>query len=145
MTRTPSEDATRSGSTASAPCANASRIAAIRPGSAAHDDEETVLALPDLLRILDEESARLGRPLGMVAEIKHATHFASLGLPLDELLARDLRAHGWADDASRLTIEAFERDVLLRVRAAGIRARLVYLLEGRGAAVDEAAPRPSRR
>ncbi|MFS4504602.1 glycerophosphodiester phosphodiesterase family protein [Clavibacter sp. Sh2141] len=115
------------------------RIPAIRPDSAAHDDEETVLSLPDLLRIIDQESARHGRALGMVAEIKHATHFAALGLPLDELLARDLDAHGWASDASRLTIESFERDVLLRVRARGVEARLVYLLEGRGTAVDEVA------
>jgi glycerophosphoryl diester phosphodiesterase len=115
------------------------RIPAVRPASAAHDDEETVLSLPDLLRIIDQESARHGRPLGMVAEIKHSTHFAALGLPLDELLARDLREHGWAADASRLTIESFERDVLLRVRAHGVEARLVYLLEGRGAAVDEVA------
>ncbi|RIJ49626.1 glycerophosphodiester phosphodiesterase [Clavibacter lycopersici] len=115
------------------------RIPAARPDSAAHDDEETVLSLPDLLRIIDQESTRHGRPLGMVAEIKHATHFAALGMPLDELLARDLREHGWADDASRLTIESFERDVLLRVRAHGVAARLVYLLEGRGAAVDEVA------
>ncbi|QIS39938.1 glycerophosphodiester phosphodiesterase family protein [Clavibacter capsici] len=115
------------------------RIPAIRPESAAHDDEETVLSLPDLLRIIDQESSRHGRPLGMVAEIKHATHFAALGMPLDELLARDLREHAWASDASRLTIESFERDVLLRVRAHGVEARLVYLLEWRGAAVDEVA------
>jgi glycerophosphoryl diester phosphodiesterase len=115
------------------------RIPAIRPSNATHDDEETVLSLPDLLRIVDQESARHGRPLGMVAEIKHTTHFAALGLPLDELLARDLVAHGWASDASRLTIESFERDVLLRVRARGVEARLVYLLEGRGAAADEVA------
>ncbi|MBM7387471.1 glycerophosphoryl diester phosphodiesterase [Clavibacter michiganensis] len=115
------------------------RIPAARPDSASHDDQETVLSLPDLLRIIDQESARHGRPLGMVAEIKHATHFAALGMPLDELLARDLREHGWADDASRLTIESFERSALLGVRAHGIAARLVYLLEGRGAAIDEVA------
>ena len=115
------------------------RIPAVRPGSARHDDEETVLSLPDLLRIIDQESARHGRPLGMVAEIKHATHFRALGLPLDELLARDLGAHGWAEDASRLTVESFERDVLLRVRARGVAARLVYLLEGRGRPADEVA------
>ncbi|PPF58618.1 glycerophosphodiester phosphodiesterase [Clavibacter michiganensis] len=115
------------------------RVPAARPDSAAHDDEETVLSLPDLLRIIDQESTRHGRPLGMVAEIKHATHFAALGMPLDELLARDLREHGWADDASRLTIESFERSALLGVRAHGIAARLVYLLEGRGAAIDEVA------
>jgi glycerophosphoryl diester phosphodiesterase len=115
------------------------RIPAARPASASHDDEETVLSLPDLLRIIDQESARRGRPLGMVAEIKHATHFAALGMPLDELLARDLDAYGWATDASRLTVESFERDVLLRVRARGVQARLVYLVEGRGSAVDEVA------
>ena len=115
------------------------RIPAARPASAAHDDEETVLSLPDLLRIIDQESARHGRPLGMVAEIKHATHFAGLGMPLDELLARDLHEHGWASDASRLTIESFERSALLGVRARGVAARLVYLLEGRGAAIDEVA------
>ncbi|CCE76442.1 glycerophosphodiester phosphodiesterase family protein [Clavibacter nebraskensis] len=115
------------------------RIPAARPDSATHDDQETVLSLPDLLRIIDQESARHGRPLGMVAEIKHATHFAALGMPLDELLARDLREHGWGDDASRLTIESFERTALLAVRARGVAARLVYLLEGCGAAIDEVA------
>lgn len=115
------------------------RIPEVRPDSAAHDDQETVLSLPDLLRIVDQESARRGRPLGMVAEIKHATHFRALGLPLDELLDRDVRAYGWAVDASRLTVESFERDVLLRVRAHGVAARLVYLIEGRGRPADEVA------
>lgn len=107
------------------------RIPDIRPASAAHDGEERILALPEVLEI-----ARAGG-VGVVLEIKYATAFASIGIDLAELIARDLRAAGWqSDGAGDLVVESFEEDVLHRVRAAGIRARYVYLLERRGSPVD---------
>lgn len=107
------------------------RIPDLRPASAAHDGEERILSLPDVLEI-----ARAGG-VGMVLEIKHAMAFASIGIDLAELVARDLRATGWqGEGAGDLVVESFEEEALHRVRAAGIRARYVYLVERHGSAVD---------
>jgi glycerophosphoryl diester phosphodiesterase len=107
------------------------RLPEVRPRSAEHDGTGRMLRLSDLVRLLDAA----GRPVGLVAEIKHATYFESIGLPLDELVADELRRAGWAGD-ERLTIESFERTVLDQVRARGVAARYVYLIEKRGAAAD---------
>ena len=87
----------------------------------------------DLMQIIDAASALYGRPLLMIAEIKHATYFESIGLPLDELFAREVR--GWASEQN-LVIESFEQSVLLKIRAHGIPGRLVFLAEREGAPAD---------
>ncbi|WP_022885969.1 glycerophosphodiester phosphodiesterase family protein [Glaciibacter superstes] len=115
------------------------RIPAIRSSSASFDDRYPVLRLADLFGIIDEAADGSGRRLGMVAEIKHATYFESIGLPLDELFAAEVRAAGWNEDEDLLTIEAFEQSVLHKVRARGINGKLVYLLEAKGAPFDEVA------
>jgi glycerophosphoryl diester phosphodiesterase len=107
------------------------RLPAIRPSSAAHDGEGRIQRLGDLLALLDGAD----RPVGLVAEIKHATWFASIGLPLDELVADELRRAGWVGDA-RLTVESFEQTVLGQLAERGVGGRSVYLLEKSGAAAD---------
>ena len=110
------------------------RLPQVRPGNTRWDGEEPILRFRDLLALVDAAPRRVG----VVAEIKHATHFASLGLPLDELFAAELAAAGWlADD--RLMIESFEQSVLHRIRARGVVAPLIYLFEDSGTAVDEHA------
>ncbi|BDZ49147.1 glycerophosphoryl diester phosphodiesterase [Frondihabitans sucicola] len=114
------------------------RLPKLRPASAAHDGEGRIQRLGDLLDLLDADdvrSARGGAGVGLVAEIKHATYFESIGLPLDELVAAELTASGWATDP-RLTVESFERTVLGKLRARGVTGRSVYLLESSGAAAD---------
>jgi glycerophosphoryl diester phosphodiesterase len=119
------------------------RLPALRPGSAAHDGEQPMLRLDELLRLVDDGAERRGRRVGVVAELKHATHFASIGLPLDELVDRDLRAWAGADaDAAdehgvpRLVVESFEQDVLERLRERGLPGRRVMLVEDDGAPAD---------
>lgn len=97
------------------------------------DGEDGILRLTDLLDLLD---ARGG--VGMVAEVKHASYFASIGLPLDELLAAELSGAGWENDP-RLTVECFETTVLRQLRDRGIAATYVFLLESSGAPADEVA------
>jgi len=109
------------------------RLPQLRQSSSTFDRTEPILRLRDLLDILDAGAARRGRPVGIVAEIKHATYFASIGLPLDELVADELRR--W-DDGARTTVECFEQTVLGQVRDRGVRGRFVYLLEARGSAPD---------
>ena len=115
------------------------RLPQIRPSSASFDGAFGLLALPDLLRLLDEAGEDAGVRPGLVIEIKHATYFESVGLPLDELLARDLAEGGWSAAADRLTVEAFEESVLARVRARGVGGESVFLLEASGSPFDEVA------
>jgi glycerophosphoryl diester phosphodiesterase len=107
------------------------RLPALRPGSAAFDGQEPLLRLRDLLEIVD--AASVVRPRVLVAELKHATHHESVGLPLDELLAAELSA--WASPEN-LIVESFEQAVLGRVRGRGVAGRLVFLAEASGAPAD---------
>lgn len=110
------------------------RLPALRPASAAHDGEEPILRLEDLLAILDEAP----RPVGLVAEVKHADSFARQGIPMGQLLDDALGDAGWRGD-ERLTVECFEKGVLRDLRERRTGARLVYLQEARGSAADEVA------
>ena len=109
------------------------RLPAIRTASATFDDRWGILRLTDLLQIIDEQSARLGRELVMVAEIKHATYFESIGLPLDELFAAEIARWATPDN---LIVECFEQTVLEQVRQRGIPGRSVFLVEKSGSPAD---------
>lgn len=108
------------------------RLPELRQHSATFDDRMPILRLRDLLDLLDASADR-GRPVALVAEIKHPTHFAAAGLPLGELVAEELS--GW-DDGGRTVVECFERAPLVEMRDGGTPGRYVYLHEARGAAAD---------
>jgi glycerophosphoryl diester phosphodiesterase len=110
------------------------RLPKVRKANRAWDGVEGILRLVDLLDLLDETR----RTVAMVAELKHATYFASIGLPLDALYAAELSAAGWTDDA-RLTTESFELTVLLQVRDRGVGGALVFLVDAKGSPADELA------
>ncbi|MFD5224695.1 glycerophosphodiester phosphodiesterase family protein [Microbacterium sp. NPDC058342] len=112
------------------------RLPRIRRSSATFDDAQPILRLTDLLDLIRDASAEHGREIGLVLEIKHATYFESIGLDLVPMIERDLRATGWADGALPLVIEAFESTVLGRLRAAGIAASFIYLIEASGKPYD---------
>ncbi|MET4781173.1 glycerophosphodiester phosphodiesterase family protein [Glaciihabitans sp. UYNi722] len=112
------------------------RLPKIRTANVRHTGDQGILRLTDLLDLLDGADRRIG----MVAEIKHATYFESIGMPLDELFAGELSAAGWESDG-RLTIECFEKTVLLKIRERGIRGGLVFLVEASGAPADQVAAR----
>ncbi|GAB2466113.1 glycerophosphoryl diester phosphodiesterase [Conyzicola lurida] len=109
------------------------RIPELRQASASFDGHEGILRLSDLLDIVDAATLSARRPLVLVAEIKHATYFESIGLPLDELFADAVR--DWAT-ADNLIVESFEQTVLTKIRARGIPGRLVFLAEAKGAPAD---------
>ena len=120
------------------------RLPKLRKANRAFEGEDGILRLSELLELLDAAD----RPVGLVAEIKHASYFESIGLPLDELFAAELARAGWggagADgdgsdgvgSRARLTVESFETGVLGKIRARGIRAWYVFLLEASGAPAD---------
>ncbi|WP_373285370.1 glycerophosphodiester phosphodiesterase family protein [Salinibacterium xinjiangense] len=105
------------------------RLPGIRSESATFDGVFPILRLIDLFGIIDAQD----RPGVMVAEIKHATYFASIGLPMDELFAAEIT--GWATE-DNLVVESFEQTVLGQIRGRGVPGRSVFLAEASGAPAD---------
>jgi glycerophosphoryl diester phosphodiesterase len=114
------------------------RLPGLRQASATFDDRYPILRFRDLLRLVERASDGVGRPLGIVAEVKHATHFAAAGLPLDQLLTDELADEGWTDHPG-LVVESFEQTVLAQLHDRGFPGRRVYLLEDTGAPADRVA------
>lgn len=112
------------------------RLPQLRQSSASFDGTQPILRFRELLDLLDTERARTGREVSLVAEVKHPTYFASIGLPLDELVAAELAR--W-NSPERLIVECFEHTVLTQLQDRGVQGRYVYLLEAKGAAPDQVA------
>ncbi len=112
------------------------RIPKLRNANRKWNGSEGILRLVDLLDLLDASP----RQVALVAEIKHATYFESIGLALDELYSAELEKAGWSTDA-RLTTEAFELTVLLKIREHGVGGKLVFLIDAKGSPADEIAAR----
>lgn len=113
------------------------RLPNVRGASARFDGRYPILRLRDLLQLLEEAplAPGTGAPVRLVAEVKHASYFASIGLPLDELIVAELTAWS-AAQPGRLVIEAFEQTVLGQLRDRGLAADYVYLLEKAGTPAD---------
>ena len=112
------------------------RLPEVRASSASFDDSQAILRLRDVLDIVRDGSVEHGREIGVVLEVKHATYFASIGLDLAPLIDSELRDAGWADGELPLIIECFESTVLGQLRARGIAASYVYLIEAAGRPYD---------
>jgi glycerophosphoryl diester phosphodiesterase len=109
------------------------RLPELRQHSSTFDGREPILRLSELLELVDEAADRTARPLRLVAEIKHPTYFASIGMPLAEPVAAALAPWGGRE---RLTVECFEQTALGEMRTRGVSAEFVYLMEATGAAPD---------
>jgi glycerophosphoryl diester phosphodiesterase len=101
------------------------RLPQFRPGNAEFDGQQPILRFIDLLEIIELAP----RPVSLVVELKHPTYFDSIGLPLDELVQRDLFIAGWNPQDERLIMESFEKGILVRLKEQGLGARHFYILE----------------
>lgn len=107
------------------------RYPRLRPGNTGYDGREAVPTLDEVLLLVAEESARRGRPVGVLLELKHAARFARMGLDVEGPLLETLAAHGLDHPWSRVTVMSFETAVL-RSLAGRTRLPVVQLL-GAGA------------
>ena len=108
------------------------RLVKTRPANTKYDGQQPILRLVDLVDIL----STVGRPIVMVAELKHATYFDQLGLPLEETFARDIAR--WANPGN-LIVESFEQTALGKVQALDVPGRVTFLAERDGAPADQIA------
>ncbi|MGC5583519.1 glycerophosphodiester phosphodiesterase family protein [Ornithinimicrobium sp. W1665] len=122
------------------------RLPHLRPGSAAHDRQEQVPTLEEVLQLRERLCAELDRDIGVYPETKHPSHFAGLGLPLEEPLVDLLTRYGLNRTDAPVFVQSFELGSLVRMRTGlGLRARTVFLItEPQGYAVTPtSAPHPS--
>lgn len=96
-----------------------------RPASATFDDRFELVTLDEILTFVAERRAIVGREIGVVAELKHASHFDALGLPFEDLLLPAIERHGLGR-ADPFFVEAFAPEILQRLRA-NTDVRLVQL------------------
>jgi len=104
------------------------RLPATRPGSAACNGREGIATLTEILAMVHAESMRRGRTAGVMIELKHAAYFDSIGLPLDEPLLAVLRRHDLDQPWARISLMAFEPEILMRL-ALRTRLPIIQLLE----------------
>jgi glycerophosphoryl diester phosphodiesterase len=114
------------------------RLPEVRPDNTRYDGRFEVPTLEEVLALVEEESRRVGRKIGVYPETKHPTYFDSIGLSMEEPLVQTLREHGLDRAKAKVFIQSFETGNLRELDDL-TRAPLVQLIDGSGAPYDLAA------
>ena len=113
------------------------RIPDVRPDNTRYDGKFRVPTFSEILSLRASLSQSLGRTIGVVPELKHPTYFASIGLPLEPLLASALRAHRLDSADSPVIVQCFELTPLLLLRTRyGVTVRTLLLTMANGSPYD---------
>jgi len=107
------------------------RLGATRPRNTEYDGHSGIPSFNEILAMVQAESTRLGRSIGVMAELKHAAYFDSVGLPIDDPLLADLDRHDVDHPRSRVTVMSFEPTILRRL-ASRTRVPVLQLLDAPG-------------
>ncbi|MES2058797.1 MAG: glycerophosphodiester phosphodiesterase [Pseudomonadota bacterium] len=113
------------------------RLPQLRPDNAKYDGQFEVPTLAEIIALAKAKSKTTGRIIGIYPETKHPSYFASIGLPMEEKLAAELKAAGWNGADAPVFIQSFEVDNLKRLhKLTGI--RLIQLMDAAGGPADKA-------
>jgi glycerophosphoryl diester phosphodiesterase len=103
---------------------------------------QPIITLDTLLLLVADESQRRGRRVGLHVEVKHPTYFASIGLPVTEILLQTLADHGvdsWNSlpglPTQRLWLQSFD-EKWVREMATRTDLPLVQLVDKKWGTVD---------
>ncbi|MFD8211426.1 glycerophosphodiester phosphodiesterase [Streptomyces sp. NPDC059695] len=91
------------------------RIPATRQENTLYDGRWTVPTFEEVLRWAEDEGRRRGREIWLHVETKHPSHFRSLGLGLEERLAKLLRRYGRHRANSPVFLQSFEPSSIQRL------------------------------
>ena len=114
------------------------RLPELRPGSARRDGRYKIPTFSSVLRLAERLSAREGRTIGVIPEIKHSTYFTDIGLPMERTLVRVLDRFDLETESAPVIVQSFEVSNLQRLDKL-TDVRLVQLLNSSGAPYDLAA------
>lgn len=96
--------------------------------STAFDGRYEIATFEEIVTLADEESRKRGRSIGLAPEIKHPTHFARLGLAMEDRLLAALAAHPHTR-AAPVMIQSFEIANLRALREKIPRGANIALLQ----------------
>ncbi|MBW8304968.1 MAG: glycerophosphodiester phosphodiesterase, partial [Brevundimonas sp.] len=105
------------------------RLPALRPGSAAFDGREAILTFEEVLDIAQAAG------VGVAPELKHPTHFAGLGLAMEDAFVAVLERRGLTGAGAPVLVQCFEVGPLQRL-AARIDTPLLQLMAREGGPAD---------
>ncbi len=111
------------------------RLPALRPASAEHDGEEGILTFEEVLYIAKAASQRTGRTISVAPELKHPSHFQSMGLDIEEAFLKVAEARGLTSADAPLLVQCFEVGPLQRL-AQRIQTPLLQLMQVAGGPAD---------
>lgn len=103
--------------------------------SHAFDGKFPVPSFAEVLALADTAGKRRGRVVGVYPELKHPTYFASIGLPLEEMLLATLTEFGLNTRNAPVFIQCFEVAPLREIHTKSS-VRLILLLSGGEAPPD---------
>ncbi|MFB7867070.1 glycerophosphodiester phosphodiesterase [Streptomyces sp. NPDC056069] len=103
------------------------RIPATRQENTLYDGRWDVPTFEEVLRWAEQEGRRRGREVWLHVETKHPTYFRSLGLALEERLARLLRRYGRHRADSPVFLQSFEPGSIQRLARLVDSPRVVLL------------------
>lgn len=107
------------------------RLSTIRVHNTRYDDHFEIPTFEEVIEQVAAQSAATGKVFGLVPEIKHSTHFNSLGLNPEAAFLRTIAAHDYTRQAP-LELQSFETGNLGRIRADVLsinpQARLMLLM-----------------
>ena len=92
------------------------RIPSIRPNNTAYNDQFDIPTLDEIIALARDQSAKLGRNIGIYPETKHPTYFQSIGLPLEDKLIDGLRRDAFTASRTTVYIQSFEVANLKAIR-----------------------------
>ncbi|MDQ4053790.1 MAG: glycerophosphodiester phosphodiesterase, partial [Actinomycetota bacterium] len=88
------------------------RLPQVRPDNTRYDGRFEIPTLAEVLELVQQESKRLHRRIGVAPETKHPTYFDSIGLSLEEPLVRTLERFHLGGRKAPAVIQSFEVDNL---------------------------------
>jgi glycerophosphoryl diester phosphodiesterase len=115
------------------------RLPQLRPGSAKFDGQEQIPTYQEVIDLAKSESARLKRTIGTYPELKHASHFAALGLPMEGPLADMLKKNGLDSPTAPVFVQCFDVEPLKTFKTLS-RAPRIQLVSPGGSPTDSKTP-----
>ena len=113
------------------------RLPKLRPESVKYDLQESIPTYQEVIDLAKSESARLKRQIGTYPEMKHASYFTGIGLPLEGRLTDILKKNDLDSPTAPVFIQCF--DVLpLKTIMTMCKAPRVQLVEPNGGPTDVA-------